>query len=52
VLDIKSGDDSKYFDFNIYTTMVNEKVELRRERKKKAEEKKVQENDFHLRGLE
>ena len=40
VLDIKSCDDSKYFDFNVYVAMVNEKVELRNERKKKAEEKK------------
>ena len=60
VLDIKSGNDSKYFDFDVYVAMVTEKVELRKERKKKAEEKKqdkkemavqVQENDFHL-GLE
>jgi len=43
VLDIKSANDSKYFDFETYETMVLQKIELRQERKKRAEERKKKE---------
>lgn len=38
-LALESTNDSKYFDYEVFHQMVNEKVKLRRERRLKAEEK-------------
>ena len=40
VLDIKSVDDSKYFEYETYKTMVQAKLRLRAERKAAAEAKR------------
>ena len=42
VLDIRSADDSKYFDYEVYKNMVQAKLRLRVERKQAAEAKKQQ----------
>ncbi len=39
-LGLENTDDSKYFDFEVFKNMAREKLKLRRERRKKAEEKK------------
>jgi len=40
VLEIKSENDSKYFDFEVYSKMVREKVNLKIERQKASKERK------------
>jgi len=48
VLDIKSTNDSKYFNFDVYEEMVMKKIELRQERKRKAEERKKKADDVDI----
>jgi len=44
-LEIKSSSTSKYFDFEVFESMVKEKVALRKKRREEAEEKKRKEQE-------